>query len=136
MLFSSVASALLATIPLVAADFHFGHVDYTVTTATGRYYMVLPASETSCLAAYDFYPKAAYGFTAPTQPLVVDICGKEIALNTTSGEWYTHGRVIESGVCNKIMNGTGTRTPLCQTAAFQSTASYLDLLSCPSDICS
>ena len=67
--------------------------------------------------------------------MTVDICGKEIVLNTTSGEWYTHGRIIESGTCDFINGTSGNRTGSCQTAPFESAATYLDLLSCPSDIC-
>lgn len=150
-----------------------GQVDYAVTTATGRYQMILPASQStssqipkssrrpiilvltllsaSCLAAYDFVPKGHFGFDSPPVMLTgkfcphplhhtsnrnkpsVDICGKQINLNTTSGEWYTNGRVSYSGQCD-ILNGTaGIQTPVCQTAAFESGATYTDLFSCKTD---
>lgn len=64
---SILSIATLLTLPItILADFHYGLVDYTITTATGRYAMILPASQTNCTAAYDFYPKGPFGFDVPT----------------------------------------------------------------------
>ncbi|KAL9105499.1 MAG: hypothetical protein Q9227_009329 [Pyrenula ochraceoflavens] len=137
MQFIALASTLLATFSsFVAADFHFGYVNYAVTTATGRYAVLLPASQTTCLAAYDFYPHGPYGFNNVTTDTQFDICGREIVINPTTGNWYTHGRQIEQGTCVPINNGAGYTTPSCQTAAFESAATYTDLLLCSSNICS
>lgn len=59
-------SSLLALPLTTLADFHYGYSDYTITTATGRYAMILPASQTNCTEAYDFYPKGPFGFEVPT----------------------------------------------------------------------
>ncbi|KAL3424569.1 hypothetical protein PVAG01_03850 [Phlyctema vagabunda] len=136
MRFSTIAATLLTAVPLAAADFHFGIVDYIVTTATNRYAVILPASQTSCLDAYDFYPHGPGGFGNITAGFItLAICGKEIVLEPSTGEWYTHAREIESGTCDFINGTSGIRTESCKTAPFQSAATYLDLLSCTSDIC-
>ncbi|KAL9617516.1 MAG: hypothetical protein Q9160_007674 [Pyrenula sp. 1 TL-2023] len=136
MRFTVIASTLFTTIAFVAADFHFGYVGYAVTTATNRFATLLPASQTSCLAAYDFWPRGPYGFNNLTTDLQIQICGREIVLNPVTGAWYTHGREIEQGQCDPVNGGAGTVTEPCQTAPFQSAARYTDIWSCKSAICS
>ncbi|KAF7857299.1 hypothetical protein EAF04_009540 [Stromatinia cepivora] len=130
-------SALLALPLTVLADFHYGFVDYTITTATGRYAMILPASQTNCTDAYEFYPKGPFGFEAPTGQVQADICGKEVKLNVTSGSWYTISRNILEGNCtavNTTSPASGVKTPVC-SIGYHSGASYTDIWRCPGEVC-
>ncbi|QSZ28935.1 hypothetical protein DSL72_003442 [Monilinia vaccinii-corymbosi] len=139
--FLSISSLLALSLPLtVLADFHYGLVDYVITTATGRYAMILPASQTECTAAYDFYPKGPFGFDAPTGIVqgMSDICGKEIKLNVTSGSWYTISRNILGGNCTAVNTTSpmsGVKSAVCNIG-WHSGASYTDIWRCPGDICS
>ncbi|CAN8095138.1 unnamed protein product [Discula destructiva] len=138
MHFSTLTSTALATLPLAFADFHYGKSAWVVTTATGVYWDILPASQTGCYDAYHYEPQAAYGFTAPTMPLTVDICNTTITLDPVSGAWYTgsESAPVESGICDKLgVNGTGVASASCETAAFESRSIFTDLLSCSTDVC-
>ncbi|THV54719.1 hypothetical protein BGAL_0021g00220 [Botrytis galanthina] len=130
-------STLLALPLTTLADFHYGYSDYTITTATGRYAMILPASQTNCTEAYDFYPKGPFGFEVPTGQVKVAICGVEVNLNVTSGSWYTSSRNILEGNCTAVntTNPTaGVRTPVC-SIGYNSGSSYTDIWSCPGAVC-
>ncbi|APA14968.1 predicted protein [Sclerotinia sclerotiorum 1980 UF-70] len=135
---SLLTISTLLTLPLtILADFHYGLVDYTITTATGRYAMILPASQANCTDAYEFYPKGPFGFQAPTGQVQSDICGKEVVLNVTSGSWYTHGRTILEGNCtavNTTSPTSGVKSPVC-IIGYSSGASYTDIWRCPGDVC-